>query len=183
MAKKIEELEAEIARLEAENERLDMENVRLLAHNLHLSEQLCAWYELRQRVSWLKAEMQRGRKMLISADMADDAELLARLENMLEASPEIVTSEFAAPQLAELIHVSQARLMRLFRNSTIFKSPDEYLENIRLMRAMKLLREHPEYSIASVSAEAGYNSVRTLQRRMNEAVGMTPVEFRLMVEK
>ena len=70
MAKKIEELEAEIARLEAENERLDMENVRLLAHNLHLSEQLCAWYELRQRVSWLKAEMQRGRKMLISADMA-----------------------------------------------------------------------------------------------------------------
>ena len=73
--------------------------------------------------------------------------------------------------------------MRLFRNSTIFKSPEEYLENLRLMRALKLLREHPEYGIAAVSAEAGYNSVRTLQRRMVEVLGMTPVEFRIMTEK
>ena len=79
--------------------------------------------------------------------------------------------------------VSQARLMRLFRNSTIFKSPDDYLENMRLMRALHLLREHPEYGIAAVSAEAGYNSVRTLQRRMVEVLGLTPVEFRIMTEK
>ena len=79
--------------------------------------------------------------------------------------------------------VSQARLMRLFRNSTIFRSADEYLENLRLVRALQLLRDHPEYGIAAVSAEAGYNSVRTLQRRMVEVVGMTPVEFRIMVEK
>jgi transcriptional regulator GlxA family with amidase domain len=79
--------------------------------------------------------------------------------------------------------VSQARLMRLFRNSTIFKSPEEYLENMRLMRALKLLRDHPQYGIAAVSAEAGYNSVRTLQRRMSEIIGMTPVEFRMMIDK
>ena len=133
MAKKIEELEQEIARLEQENERLDLENVRLLARNLLMSEQLNSWYELRQRVGWLG--------------------------------------------------VSQARLMRLFRNSTIFRSADEYLENLRLVRALQLLRDHPEYGIAAVSAEAGYNSVRTLQRRMVEVVGMTPVEFRIMVEK
>ena len=55
MARKIEELEAEIARLEQENERLDMENVRLLGRNLLMSEQLNSWYELKQRVAWLKA--------------------------------------------------------------------------------------------------------------------------------
>jgi AraC-like DNA-binding protein len=48
---------------------------------------------------------------------------------------------------------------------------------------MQLLRDHPEYGIAAISAEAGYNSVRTLQRRMSEVVGMTPVEFRMMTEK
>jgi transcriptional regulator GlxA family with amidase domain len=183
MAKKIEELEAEIARLQQENERLDMENVRLLGRNLLMSEQLCAWYELKQRVNWLKAEMERGRRMKMQADLVDDAELLAMLENRLEQEPQLVTSEFGTPQLAELMGVSQARLMRLFRNSTIFKSPDEYLENLRLMRALKLLRDHPEYGIAAVSAEAGYNSVRTLQRRMVEVLGMTPVEFRIMTEK
>lgn len=182
MAKKIEELEQEIARLEQENERLDMENVRLLGRNLLMSEQLNSWYELRQRVNWLKAEMQRGRRLALQADMVDDAELLAMLENRLEKEPQLVTAEFGTKELAELMGVSQARLIRLFRNSTIFKSPDEYLENLRLMRAMQLLREHPEYGIAAISAEAGYNSVRTLQRRMSEVIGMTPVEFRIMTE-
>ena len=171
MAKKIEELEQEIARLEQENERLDLENVRLLGRNLLMSEQLNSWYELRQRVGWLKAEMERGRRLSMQADLVDDAELLAMLENRLENEPQLVMG------------VSQARLMRLFRNSTIFRSADEYLENLRLVRALQLLRDHPEYGIAAVSAEAGYNSVRTLQRRMVEVVGMTPVEFRIMVEK
>ncbi|MBR0264797.1 MAG: helix-turn-helix domain-containing protein [Prevotella sp.] len=183
MAKKIEDLEKEIARLEAENERLDMENVSLLGRNLLMSEQLNSWYELKQRVNWLKAEMQRGRRLQLQADQVDDAELLAMLENRLEQEPQLVTADFGTAEMAELMGVSQARLMRLFRNSTIFKSPDEYLENLRLMRALQLLRDHPEYGIAAVSADAGYNSVRTLQRRMSEVIGMTPVEFRMMVEK
>ena len=183
MAKKVEELEKEIARLEQENERLDIENVRLMGRNLLMSEQLNSWYELKQRVNWLKAEMQRGQRLMAKADMVDDAELLAMLENRLEQAPDLVTAEFGMKELAELIGVSQARLIRLFRNSTIFRSPDEYLENIRLMRALQLLRDHPEYGIAAISAEAGYNSVRTLQRRMSEVIGMTPVEFRMMTEK
>jgi transcriptional regulator GlxA family with amidase domain len=183
MAKKVEELEKEIARLEQENERLDIENVRLMGRNLLMSEQLNSWYELKQRVNWLKAEMQRGQRLMAKADMVDDAELLAMLENRLEQEPDLVTAEFGMKELAELIGVSQARLIRLFRNSTIFRSPDEYLENIRLMRALQLLRDHPEYGIAAISAEAGYNSVRTLQRRMSEVIGMTQVEFRMMTEK
>lgn len=190
MAKKIEELESEIVRLKAENaelqqenERLNMENVRLLGRNLLMSEQLMSWYELKQRVEWLKAEMERGRRMKMQADLVDDTELLAMLEHRLEKEPHLVTADFGTAELAELMGVSQARLLRLFRNSTIFRSPDEYLENLRLMRAMQLLRDHPEYGIAAISAEAGYNSVRTLQRRMSEVVGMTPVEFRMMTEK
>lgn len=190
MAKTTEELEKEVVRLkaengrlEAENERLDMENVSLLGRNLLMSEQLNSWYELKQRVNWLKAEMQRGRRLAMQADQLDDAELLAMLENRLEQEPHLVTADFGTAELAELMGVSQARLLRLFRNSTIFKSPDEYLENLRLMRALQLLRDCPQYGIAAVSAEAGYNSVRTLQRRMGEVIGMTPVEFRMMVDK
>ena len=183
MAKKIEDLEKEIARLEAENERLDMENVSLLGRNLLMSEQLNSWYELKQRVNWLKAEMQRGRRLQLQADQVDDAELLAMLENRLEQEPKLVTADFGTAEMAELMGVSQARLMRLFRNSTIFKSPDEYLENLRLMRALQLLRDHPEYGIAAVSADAGYNSVRTLQRRKSDVIGLTPEAFRMMVEK
>ena len=52
MAKKIEELEQEIARLEKENERLDLENVRLLGRNLLMSEQLNSWYDEGRDAAW-----------------------------------------------------------------------------------------------------------------------------------
>ena len=99
--KSIEELEREIAHLRAENERLDMENVRLLGRNRLMSEQLNCWYELRQRVNWLKAEMERGRRLAMKTDQVDDAELLAMLEERLEKEPHVVTPEFGTPELAD----------------------------------------------------------------------------------
>ena len=132
------------------------------------------------------------RKALLDADVnykvakqfTDTVKQKAMGMNVLTAiKPSQLMVKIVHDELAELMGVSQARLMRLFRNSTIFRSADEYLENLRLVRALRLLRDHPEYGIAAISAEAGYNSVRTLQRRMLEVVGMTPVEFRILVEK
>ena len=48
---------------------------------------------------------------------------------------------------------------------------------------VQMLREHPEYGIAAISEDAGFNSVRTFQRKCNEAVGMSPVEFRMLVDQ
>lgn len=162
--------------------QLEEENRQLVSRNLQLSDQLCLWYEMRQRVNWLKEEMLTARRMMLKADMADDAELFAILETRLEQNPSSLGPEFNAPQLAEMLGVSQTRLTRLFRN-TQYKSADDYLDYLRLMRGMQMLREHPEYGIAAVSEEAGFNSVRTFQRKVNDAIGMSPVEFRMLVEK
>lgn len=172
-----------IRQLESAIEQLQIENRQLVNRNLQLSEQLCAWYELRQRVSWLKEEMLNRQQLQKRADLADDAELMALMEVKLEQKPELLTGDFGVSELSELLGVSQRRLVQLFRHTTIYKSADDYLDNLRTLRGIQLLREHPEYGIASVSEEAGFNSVRTFQRHMQEAVGMTPVEFRMMVEK
>jgi transcriptional regulator GlxA family with amidase domain len=174
--------EEEIRHLKETIEQLKIENETLLSRNMQLSEQLCMWYEMRQRVNWLKQEMEADRRKLLTADLTDDAELFANIEARLEQNKELLTSDFTSVQLAELLGISQARLARLFRNTT-YKSADDYLDFIRLVRAMQLLREHPEYGIVAVSEDAGFKSVRTFQRHMQEAVGMTPVEFRMMVEK
>ena len=169
----------EIRQLREAVAKLQEENTQLISRNLQMSDQLCLWYELRQRVNWLKEELQNNQRMMLKADMADDAELLAIIENRLEQDPSIVKGDFDATQLAQLLGVSQNRLTRLFRNTT-YKSDLDY---IRLIRGLQMLREHPEYGIASVSEDAGFNSVRTFQRKCNEAVGMSPVEFRMLVDK
>ncbi len=172
----------EIRRLRETVSKLEEENSQLIRRNLQLSDQLCMWYELRQRVNWLKEELDKDHRKVLKADMADDAELLALIENRLEQDSFVMKGDFNAPQLAQLLGISQTRLSRLFHN-TFYKSADNYLDNLRLIRGVQLLREHPEYGIASVSEDAGFNSVRTFQRKCNEAIGMSPVEFRMMVDK
>ena len=174
--------EEQIRQLQETIEQLKAENDQLLSRNMQLSEQLCMWYEMRQHVNWLKEEMEIDRRNLMVADLTDDAELLAVIETRLEQDTTLLKGDFSGPELAELIGVSQARLTKLFRNTT-YKSVDDYLSFVRLVRAMQLLREHPEFGIVGVSEDAGFKSVRTFQRHMQEAVGMTPVEFRMMLEK
>jgi len=174
-SEQIRDLKAEVARLEEENRNL-------VSRNMQLSDQLCMWYEFRQRVNWLKNEMLNDMQRLKRADLTDDGELFAAIETRLEQNFDLLKGDFDASSVSELLGISQARLVKLFRNTT-YRSCDDYLDFLRLMHAMQLLREHPEYGIAAVSEEAGFRSVRTFQRRMNEAVGMSPVEFRMMVEK
>ena len=50
--------EEQIRNLQETIEQLKTENDQLLSRNMQLSEQLCMWYEMRQRVNWLKAEME-----------------------------------------------------------------------------------------------------------------------------
>lgn len=173
----------EIKQLKATIEQLEKENHQLVYRNLQISDQLCMWYELRQRVDWLKQEMTNQQRIQQRADLINDAELMSLMELRLEQNPALLTPEFDGQQLAELLGVSQARLNRLFQHTPLYKSADDYLLYLRMLRGLQLLREHPEYGIASVSEEAGFNSVRTFQRRMQEAIGITPVEFRMMVEK
>ena len=139
--------------------QLEVENRQLVSRNMQLSEQLCMWYELRQRVNWLKEEMLNRRQLQKRADLADDAELMALMEVRLEQNPSILTGDFDIVQFAELLGVSQRRLIQLFRHTPMFKSADDYLDHLRTLRGIQLLREHPEYGIAAVSEEAGFNSV------------------------
>ena len=97
----------DIRQLREAFDKLKEENIQLISRNLQLSEQLCMWYEMRQRVNWLKDELQNNQRMILKADMADDAELLAIIETRLEQEPSTVNGEFDAAQLAQMLGVSQ----------------------------------------------------------------------------
>jgi transcriptional regulator GlxA family with amidase domain len=82
-----------------------------------------------------------------------------------------------------MLGVSMKRLEALFRHQTIHRTPDAYIDNLRVLAALRLLREQPNYTIAVVAEEAGFSNVRTLQRRIQEVIGMSPVDYRLMLTK
>ena len=170
----------ELEQLRAENARLREENQRLVSRTLALSDRLDVWYDTRMKVQLLKELMLADRRRMARADLKDDTELLALIEARVEKEKPHLKPDFDAEALARLLHVTPLRLSRLFRNNTPHHTPE--VDFRRVISAMELMRRQPNYSVAAVAQDVGFSSVRTLQRRMQQAIGLTPVEFRLLIE-
>ena len=175
-----ERLQAEITELRQQIEDFKDQFIRLMNRNLALSEQLEENVEVRRRAEVARELMEGNAKRQRNADLQDDAQLLALIELKLEENHAHLAPDFGPPQLAELLGISQARLGKLFRNLSMYRTPEAYLDNLRTIEAMRLLREKPNYSIAAIAEESGLGKIRTLQRRIQNVIGMTPVEYRLL---
>lgn len=183
MNKELEQLRTENANLRAEIERLKDELIRLVGRNLDLTERLEEDVELRRRAEVAREIFEGNIERQRNADLKDDGQLMALIEIRVEEERAYSNPDFDTKALAELLGVSKERLTALFRHQTIHHTPEAYIDNLRTLHALRLLREHPNYTIAVVAEEAGFNNVRTLQRRIQDAIGMTPVEYRLMITR
>jgi transcriptional regulator GlxA family with amidase domain len=179
----LEQLRAENAALREEVSQLKDEMIRLVSRNLDLTERFEDDVDLRRRVQVAREIFDGNIERQRNADLQDDGQLLALIEMRVEQDMLHQDPGFDALALARLLGVSQERLSRLFHKQTIYRTPEAYIDNIRLLSAMRLLREEPNYNIAVIAEEAGFGNVRTMQRRFQDAVGMTPVEYRLMMTR
>ena len=181
--KEIQQLVNDNAALRSEVERLKDEIIRLVSRNLDLAERLEENTELRRRVEVAREILAENINRQRNADLQDDGQLMALIELRVEQDRPYRDPDFNGHELARLLGVSHERLLRLFRRQTIHRTPDAYIDNLHTLDALRLLREHPNYTIAVIAEEAGFGNVRTLQRRIQDAIGMTPVDYRVMLTR
>ena len=174
MKDEVKRLEAEVARLQEEIFSLKGEMIRLVRRNLDLTERLEEDVELKRRVEVAREIFEDNVERQKNANLKDDGQLMALIELRLEENRSHLNPDFDSKQLAELLGVSQDRLMRLFRNKSIYRTPDAYIDNLRTLNALRLLRTKPNYNIASIAEDSGFNHVRTMQRKLTDALGLTP---------
>ena len=175
-AEEIKQLQEENDFLKKEVERLKDELLRMVSRNLDLSERLEYDVELRRRTEVAREIIDGHAERMRNADLQDDGQLMALIEMKVEKDRPHLHPDFNSKDLAELLGVSMNRLNQLFRHQTIHRTPDAYIDNLRTLAALRLLREQPNYTIAVIAEEAGFSNVRTLQRRIQEVIGMSPVE-------
>jgi transcriptional regulator GlxA family with amidase domain len=180
MKEDVKQMQEEIDSLKKEVERLKNQVIHLVGRNIELTEQLEYDVELRRRTEVARMLMEENMERLRNADLQDDSQLMAILDLRLEEKRYHLNPDFDSRQLAELLGISQERLARLFRNKSIYRTPEAYIDNLRTMNAMRLLRTQPNYSIAAIAESSGFNHVRTLQRRMMDVTGMTPADYRAL---
>ena len=183
MTEDIKRLQEENASLRKEVEKLKDELIRLVTRNLDLSERLEEDLEMRRRTDVARELLEGNIERQRNADLKDDAQLMALIELRVEQDRPHLKADFDTVALAQLLGVSQERLNRLFRHQTIHRTPEAYIDNLRVLAALRMLRDKPQWSIAAVAEESGIGNVRTLQRRVQEVVGMSPVEYRRMLTR
>lgn len=190
MAENLKDLKAENEQLKAENADLKKkleytkeQFVRLMSRNLDLSDRIEGDLEFRRRVDVARELIDMNVERIRNADLRDDGQLMAIVETKVEGDRLHLDPEFDADALAKLIGVSKERLDRLFRNKSMYRTPEAYIDNLRLLTAMRLFREKPNYNIASISENAGFKHVRTMQRKLMDVLGLTPAEYRALYNR
>ena len=173
--------EARITQLE--KQLVDLQNTcnELLTRNIQLSQQLDAYYDVRRRIQMLKELVIRHQELMRNADLRDDDELMALIEVRLEQELPHENPDFGLKELAEMMGTTQTRIVDLFRHSKQYRSLDDYLDYLRLLRSMFYLQSQPMWGIAACAQQAGFTVIRTYNRKFQDALGMTPHEFRMMI--
>ena len=174
--------EARIQELEAEVKTLREDNLKLMNRNMQLGQMVDAYYDVRRRIQMMKELVIRHQELLRHADLRDDDELMAVIETKLETGLNYTNPDFGLKELADLIGTTQTRIVELFRRSTLHKSLDDYLDYLRLLRSMFFLQTESSWSIAACAQEAGFTVIRSFNRKFQDAIGMTPHEFRILCE-
>ena len=173
--KKIETLEQNMMMLQKTCDEL-------VNRNMLLSQQINAFYDVRRRIEMLKELVTRHQELLRHADLRDDEELMALLEIRLEENHAYQNPDFGLKDVAEMLGTTQTRIIELFRRSPIHKTVDDYLDYLRLLRSMYYLQCEPSWGIAACAQEAGFAVVRTYNRKFQDALGLTPHEFRMLLD-
>lgn len=98
---------------------------------------------------------------------------IAKIEHYFELH---YAQELSLNQLASIANMSVSTFLRVFKKET-GKTPKEYLNEIRIMHAKRLLLR-PEYTVSEVAIDCGFNSTSYFTSCFNKSLGITPSLYR-----
>ena len=160
---------------------LEEANNELIIHNIQLGKKVDIYYDVCRRVHIYKELLVRHSELLRHADLRSDDELMAIIESRLETEHNYEDPNFGTKELADLIGTSQTRILDLFRRSQLYKSLEDYLDYLRILRSMYYLMANREWNVAACAQEAGFSAIRSFNRKFQDAIGMSPHEYRQLI--
>ncbi|MDE6622818.1 MAG: response regulator [Alistipes sp.] len=108
-----------------------------------------------------------------------DKKFMTRVTQIVERH--LDDSEFNVDKLVGELYMSRTKFFTVLKRIT-GDTPSEFLLKMRLGRAALLLKEHPELSIAEISARMGFSSPRQFSKNFKERYGIIPQRYRKQPE-
>ena len=89
---------------------------------------------------------------------------------------QLVSNDIPIAVVSRRVNLSPTRLRQLFAQS-LGRSPAQYLKDLRMQRAARLLRT-TFFSVKQITHLVGINDVSHFVRDFKKRYGLTPTEFR-----
>ena len=154
--------------------------------NLQLAEQLqAAESELQQRDKAARLLAPQAplteNEPSVSDEPSDsddiDRALFDKLEREIISRKLFLQPESPREGLIEQMHIPQNKFPKLFKRYA-HTNFSQYLNNLRLDYATRMLKEHPEYTVETISQECGFKNPPNFYKLFSEQFSMTPAEYR-----
>ncbi len=102
------------------------------------------------------------------------AEMVAKIMNYIETN---YMKDIAINTIAEMYHITPNYLSRIFREKSGRRFVD-YLTEVRIMNAKRLLTTEPGLSVQDIALKVGYYSSRYFSKIFIRETGMRPSQYR-----
>lgn len=111
-----------------------------------------------------------------------DKEQIRRLVHVIDSRKLYLSADLIQKDVLEFVQIPAYRFGATFKKHTGV-SFAEYINGKRMEHAVKLLTEHPEYTVEAIAGMCGIKSKQHFHRQFAAYTGLTPATFRCFNEK
>ena len=121
------------------------------------------------------AETSLGRQQ---AQDEHERQLKALVEETIRYEKLYLHDHLTFKDLSAATGISQLRLHTLFGENRSYTTLNEYINRrFRIPMALRMLHEHPDYTIEAIAHECGYQNMKTFFNWFHREMNMTPRRY------
>lgn len=110
-------------------------------------------------------------------DSRKDYSLFADMQSKIISESLFKSPDFNRDSIAEATGLSRAKVSQLIGQFSSL-SPGEYINKLRVEYSVKLIKEHPEWTIDAIAESCGYVRRATYYSHFNKFFGLSPAQYR-----
>lgn len=111
------------------------------------------------------------------AEESADLHLFLSMDRAIDEQQLYLSPDFGRSQLCQLTGQSKERVARLIADFSGCSRSEVYINRKRVQYAARLMKEHPEWTMAAVAEASGIMNTTTFNRSFRQTFGMTPTEY------
>ena len=132
---------------------------------------------LKKSLSSIQRQVSIIADMQTHKDASDAPEAALTLKDVIEGRELYLDKGLNRQKISAILGKSPYEIDKMLADAAPGISFPDYIKGLRIRRALDLLSENPDISIAELADSSGFYTVRSLQRSFLAITGKTPSEF------